>query len=153
MIYVFCNRYCEYLMELPMIAFYRILFGLTFLAFNRLSLLGSILFLSSLNDILHVPHKNFQLLDSSVGSPILPQKQNLSSSSLQALLGFPSRTFNSNLCTPIVNLRTKTLLLHFTCSAPGCSLQSSSMSAGNHLNNSLFSSSLSTSSSSILLSS
>merc|ERR1719323_1241036 len=95
-----------------MIAFYRILFGLTFLAFNRLSILGSILFLSSLNDILHVPHKNFQLLDSSVGSPILPQKQNLSSSSLQALLGFPSRT----------------------CSAPGCSLQSSSMSAGNHVN-------------------
>ena len=68
----------------------------------------------------------------SVSSPTtLPHRQNLSSSSLQALLGFPSLTFN------ICDHHHHHLIIILTCSSPGSLSQSSSSSAGNHLRLSL----------------
>ena len=60
------------------------------------SVAGSTFLLSSLKAILQVPQRNLHLSDSALTSPILPQKQNLSSSSLHALLGLPSLTSNWN---------------------------------------------------------
>ena len=155
-------------------------FGLNLLAFNLISFSGSILFLSSLNDILQVPHRNRHLitylsyrklpenrtnyklwrdkklintgnlcqrnqtatiakvsphlLDPILGSPTRPQKQNLSSSFLQIWLGFPSLTWQSTMLCHIM------ITWHWplTCSAPGSSSQSASVSAGNHRSLSCF---------------